>query len=57
MKVKIFVDEGGAPKLEKEINEWLDKNDKKLTIAHIKQSCAIDDDFLHTLISIWYEEK
>lgn len=35
----------------------MDKNDKNLTIAHIKQGWAFDEDSAHTLISIWYEEK
>lgn len=57
MNVKIFTNEGDAPKLEKEINDWLSKN--KADIQHIKQSYAYDikGDSFYALISIWYKER
>ena len=56
MKVKIFTNEGDAPKLEKEINSWLSKN--KTHIHHIKQNYAYDNkgDKFFALVSIWYEQ-
>ena len=57
MKVKIFADAGDAPKLEKEINKWLQDN-KKIEVKHIKQDYAYDNEQLnYTLNSIWTEEK
>lgn len=58
MKVKIFTDEGDAPKLEKEINAWLDEG-KAEDIYHIKQSYFYDskDNVYAGTISIWYKEK
>lgn len=57
MKVKIFTNEGDAPKLENEINRWLHDN-KTMEVQHIKQGYAYDNDqFFHTLVSIWYEVK
>jgi len=55
MKVKIFTNEGNAPKLEKEINNWL--SESKADIRHIKQSYAYDvkDDLFYALVSVWYE--
>lgn len=57
MKVKIFTNEGDAPKLEKEINDWL--SESKADIHHIKQSYVHDikADLFDALISIWYEER
>jgi len=54
MEVKIFTDEGDAPKLEKKINEWLSEN-KHVDIKHITQGNAADEEVLYTSISIWYE--
>jgi len=57
MKVKIFINEGDVPKLEKEINQWLLDN-KDIEIIHIKQDYAYDNkEFFYTLVSVWYEEK
>lgn len=57
MKVKIFTNQGDAPKLEKEINQWLLDN-KNIEVKHIKQDYAYDNEQLfYTLVSIWYEEK
>ncbi len=55
MKVKIFTNQGNAPKLEKEINEWLDVQ-VSIKIHHIKQSYAFDSkgDQFYTIVSIWY---
>ena len=57
MKVKIFTNEGDAPKLEKEINSWL--SESKADIRHIKQSYAYDvkGDLFYTLVSVWYEQR
>lgn len=57
MKVKIFTNEGDAPKLEKEINDWLCEN--KADILHIKQSYVYDikADSFDVLVSIWYEQR
>lgn len=57
MKVKIFTNEGDAPKLEKEINDWL--SETKVDIHHIKQSYAYDikADLFDTNISLWYDER
>ena len=56
MKIKIFTNEGDAPKLEKEINKWLSEN--KVHIHHIKQSYAYDPkgDQFYTLVSVWHEQ-
>ena len=56
MKVKMFINEGDVPKLEEEVNNWL--NHKPVNISHIKQNYAYDnkDDRYCTLISIWYVE-
>jgi len=57
MKVKIFTNEGDAPKLENEINRWLHDN-KNIEVQHIKQDYAYDNEQLfYTLVSIWYEVK
>ncbi len=55
MKVKIFTNEGDAPQLEKEINNWL--SESKTHIQHVKQSYACDSkgDKFYALVSIWYE--
>lgn len=55
MKVKIFTNEGDAPKLEEEINDWLSKS--KADIQHIKQSYVYDikDNLFDALVSIWYK--
>lgn len=54
MKVKIFTNNGDAPKLEEEVNKWL--SDNPVNISHVKQSYAYDSkgDTFYTLISIWY---
>jgi hypothetical protein len=56
MKVKMFTNEGDAPKLEEEVNKWL--SDNPANIFHVKQSYAYDSQgkILYTLISIWYVE-
>ena len=55
MKVKIFSNEGDAPKLEKDINQWLVEK-SNIEILHIKQNYAYDNkQFFYTLISIWYK--
>jgi hypothetical protein len=57
MKVKIFSNEGDAPKLETEINKWLLTNDN-IEIFDIKQNYAYDNaQFFYALVSIWYKEK
>jgi hypothetical protein len=57
MKVKIFLNEGNAPALEREINKWL-KDNPNIQIAHIKQNYAFDnDETFYTLLSLWYAEK
>ncbi len=57
MKVKIFSNEGDAPKLEKDINQWLHDN-SNIEIAHVKQSYAYDNqEVFCTLISIWYTDN
>lgn len=56
MKVKIFTDDGNASKLEKEINKWLSEH-PNLKIRFIKQGyCAGEEQMMHALISIWYED-
>ncbi len=56
MKVKIFLNEGNAPALEREINKWLAQN-PKIQVSHIKQNYAYDnEETFYTLLSIWYEE-
>jgi hypothetical protein len=54
MQVKMFVNQGDAPKLQEEVNEWLSAN--RVNIHHVKQSYAFDSkgDTFYTLISIWY---
>jgi len=57
MKVKIFSNQGDAPKLEKEINKWLLDN-SNIEIAHVKQSYAYDNEAsFYALISIWYTDN
>jgi hypothetical protein len=57
MKVKIFSNQGDAPKLENEINKWLLDN-SNIEIAHVKQSYAYDNEaFFYALISIWYTDN
>ena len=55
MQVKVFTNQGNAPKLELEINEWL-KNNTKIQISHVKQSYAYEStgDQFYALISVWY---
>ena len=54
MKVKIFTNLGDAPRLEKEINQWLNDNIER-KILHIQQDYAYDNkEAFYTLISIWY---
>ena len=57
MKVKMFTMQGDAPKLEKEVNQWLSENKVSTSQSHIKQSYVYDskDNVFCTLISIWYE--
>jgi hypothetical protein len=57
MKVKMFVNEGDIPKLEKEVNQWLGENN--ISALHINQSFTFDssDNQHSALISVWYEEK
>ena len=57
MKVKMFPNQGDAPKLENEINKWLLDN-SNIEIAHVKQSYAYDNiSFFSALISIWYTDN
>lgn len=57
MKVKIFSNEGDAPKLEAEINQWLLANDN-IEVFDIKQNYSYDNkQFFYTLVSIWYKEN
>jgi hypothetical protein len=57
MQVKMFTDQGDAPKLETEINNWL-KNNSNIEIIHVKQSYAYDgEQFFYALISIWYLDR
>jgi hypothetical protein len=54
MKVKISTNQGDAPKLEKEINQWLLENEN-IEVKHIKQDYAYDNEqFFYALVSIWY---
>jgi hypothetical protein len=56
MKVRIFTNEGDAPRLENEINKWLLDN-KNIQVKHIKQDYAYDNEqSFCTLISLWYEK-
>ncbi|MBW1650310.1 MAG: hypothetical protein JRJ44_06480 [Deltaproteobacteria bacterium] len=58
MKVKMFTNMGDAPKLETEINDWLDNNNN-IEIKHIKQNYACDNkgDMFYSLLSTWYEDS
>ena len=54
MMIKIFTNTGDAPKLEKEINQWLNEN-RNIKIDHVQQSYAYDGQMhFYTLISVWY---
>ncbi len=57
MKVKIFVNEGDAPDLEREINAWLGQN-KDIEVLQVKQSYAYDgEQYMDALVSVWYRES
>jgi hypothetical protein len=57
MKVKVFLNEGNIPALEREINKWLTQNPGAV-IHHIKQSYAFDnEETFYTLLTIWYGER
>lgn len=58
MKVKMFTNQGDAPKLESEVNQWLSEHNIKISHSHIEQSYAYDSkgDVFYTLIYIWYDE-
>jgi len=53
MKVRMFVNNGNADELEKEINEWLARSSVK--VNSIKQSYTCDAKTCYALVSIWYE--
>ena len=55
MKVKVFLNIGNAPALEREVNKWLNEN-KKAKIFQIKQSYAYGSKEFNTLITVWYKE-
>jgi type VI protein secretion system component Hcp len=59
MKVKIFTNQGDAPKLEEEINRWLSEKSVSLSYSHIKQSYVYDgkNNTFCALISVWYEPQ
>jgi hypothetical protein len=59
MKVKIFTNQGDAPKLEEEINRWLNEKSVSLSYSHIKQSYVYDskNNTFCALISVWYEPQ
>lgn len=57
MKVKIFVNEGDAPELERQINAWVAQN-RNIEVLHIKQSYAYDGEhYMDALVSVWYLEN
>lgn len=58
MKVKMFVNDGDIPKLEREISKRLTENRIDVEHSHIQQSYNYDRESKTsmTLISIWYEE-
>ncbi len=55
MKVKIFLNIGNAPALEREINKWLGENEK-IKIFQIKQSYAYGSKEFNTMLTVWYKE-
>jgi hypothetical protein len=55
MKVKVFLNIGNAPALEREINKWLKEN-PKIKIFQIKQNYAYGKKEFNTIVSIWYNE-
>ncbi len=56
MMVKIFTNMGEVPRLEKEINQWLDENRNNIQIDQVQQSYAHDgQQHFYTLISVWYD--
>jgi hypothetical protein len=55
MKVKVFLNIGNAPALEREVNKWLNEN-KKAKIFQIKQSYAYGSKEFNTLVTVWYKE-
>lgn len=59
MKVKMFQNQGDAPKLEKEVSHWLSENKASPSHSQFKQSYVYDskNDVFHILVSIWYEES
>lgn len=56
MKVKIFLNIGNAPALEREVNKWLMEN-PKIKIFQIKQNYAYGNKEFNTIVSIWYKEE
>ena len=55
MKIKVFLNIGNAPALEREINKWLKEN-PKIKIMQIKQNYAYGNREFNTIISVWYTD-
>jgi hypothetical protein len=55
VKVKLFLNIGNAPALEREINKWLMEN-PKIKIFEIKQSYSYGNKEFNTIVSVWYKE-
>jgi len=56
MKVKVFLNIGNAPALEREINKWLKEN-PKIKVFQIKQNYAYGNKEFNTIVSVWYKEE
>ena len=56
MKVKLFLNIGNAPALEREISKWLKEN-PKIKIFQIKQNYAYGNKEFNTIVSVWYKES
>jgi len=56
MKVKLFLNIGNAPALEREINKWLKEN-PKIKVFQIKQNYAYGNKEFNTIVSVWYKEE
>ena len=51
----MFVNQGDAPELERDINAWLELNDN-IEVLHVKQSYTSDEQHMYALVSVWYRD-
>ncbi len=55
MQVKVFLNIGNAPALEREINKWLNEN-PGIKIFQIKQDYAYGNREFNTIVTVWYKK-